>query len=141
MSRRRSWLPPPHVQITLCRTLAVTGAVAAPLWFAGAVAALRLGNDAVQWRMISAMNEPGGTAAFFLLWLLFALPYGPVFFVLPLNGRFTRKQKWLWCGAMVAAGAVALGHAAFAVFWWSLAGRIERGETARPVRSGSVPHA
>ncbi|MFH5805538.1 hypothetical protein [Alienimonas sp. DA493] len=132
---------PPHVQVTLCRTLAVTAAVAAPLWFGAMAYSLLAGNRKANLWMAEAMGTPGGIIAGLVLWLLFALPYGPLFFVLPLNGRFTRREKWLWFGAMIAAGFVALGHAAFAAFWWTLAGRMERGERARPLRRGSVPDA
>ena len=113
---------------TVCRALAVLAAVDAPLWFAFGAASLWVDRDSMSLWILRATSTPRGTAVALLVWWAFALPYGPLFVLLPLTGRFARGEKWRWFGAFFVAGLVALPFAVMAGFWWTLAGRIERGE-------------
>ena len=121
---------PRRFRVTVCRALAVLAAVDAPLWFAYGAALLWFGQKSMDLWLLEATSGPRGTAVALLVWLAFALPYGPLFVLLPLTGRFARGEKWRWFAAFLLACCAALPFAVMAGFWWALAGRIERGELA-----------
>ena len=128
---------PQRFRLTACRALVVGNLLYTPVWFGftalslyARVVAARTGRHDT----MVILDTLGLTFDQFWIVMLVLMPIQiliwSILLGLPLTQRFTRRGKWRWFGAILAAGLVGVAFPVMAAFWWTLAGRIERGETS-----------
>ena len=127
---------PQRFQLTACRALVVGNLLYTPVWFAYGALCLYARVEASRTGRHDTMvmlDTLGLTFdQFWIVGLVLMPPFHllgwPIVFGLPMTKRFTRREKWRWFGAILAGGLVALPCPVMAAYWWTLAGRMGRGD-------------